>query len=246
MAGHDVWHEFAIALSHPRAYRRPHRLPLVHICADRRRSGGVNMSSFCTIHRVPHAGIDPIVTERAALAVINMVLEPPLRHDTVVITLDRERRGRSLVVIHETDGTTTSSASSSMVVGIDDDELDASHRGDGPSAGGGCARSRRPRRRPLDPGVRNRRGCRARTRGVVRGRRRCQLPARPARRATTMVSTPDRHARSAGDRHGDVRARRSAGDSRSPPARRRRTSSRLSTSSAPSSTSPGRYSSGMS
>jgi len=83
------------------------------------------MSSFCTIHRVPRAGIDPIVTERAALAVINMVLEPPLRHDTIVITLDRERRGRSLVVIHETDWHDDLFGVLDMVVGLDDDELDA-------------------------------------------------------------------------------------------------------------------------
>jgi hypothetical protein len=83
------------------------------------------MSSFCTIHRVPRAGVDPIDSERAALAVINMVLEPPLRHDTVVITLDRERRGRSLVVVHETELHDALFGVLDMVVGLDDDELDA-------------------------------------------------------------------------------------------------------------------------
>ena len=83
------------------------------------------MSSFCTIHRVPRAGIDPIDTERAALAVINMALTPPLRHDTVVITLDQERRGRSLVVVHETDRHDALFGVLEMLVGMADDEFDA-------------------------------------------------------------------------------------------------------------------------
>ncbi len=83
------------------------------------------MSSFCTIHRVPRGSTEPIVTERAALAAIKMVLEPPLRHDTIVITLDRERRGRSLVVIHGTDHHDALFGVLDIVTGIDDDELDA-------------------------------------------------------------------------------------------------------------------------
>lgn len=82
------------------------------------------MSSFCTIHRVPHDDVEPIDTERAALAIINMVLEPPLRHDTVVITLDRERRGRSLVVLHGTRWHDDLFGVLELLVGMDDEELD--------------------------------------------------------------------------------------------------------------------------
>lgn len=83
------------------------------------------MSSFCTFHRVPRAGVDPIDTERAALAVINLVLEPPLHDDTIVIALDRERRGRSLMVVHGTNGHDDLFGVLEMLVEMDVEELDA-------------------------------------------------------------------------------------------------------------------------
>jgi len=51
-------------------------------------------------HRVPRGGIDPIRSSDDALAVI--ALGSPYRNDTVVILLDAERRGSSILVVTDT------------------------------------------------------------------------------------------------------------------------------------------------
>lgn len=60
------------------------------------------MSSFCGAHRLPRATVDPIDSPRAALAVVDLALRRPLAAETVALVLDRDRRGRTIVVV---DGT---------------------------------------------------------------------------------------------------------------------------------------------
>ncbi|MDQ3738197.1 MAG: hypothetical protein M3337_03410 [Actinomycetota bacterium] len=60
------------------------------------------MEQFCAWRRFPRAGVDPISTPQAALAVISMAMQRPLRHETLVLALDAERRGVTVVVV---DGT---------------------------------------------------------------------------------------------------------------------------------------------
>jgi hypothetical protein len=55
------------------------------------------VSRFCTLHRIPRGGIDPIRSEADALAVIG--LAAPFGHDTIALLLDHDRRGRSIVVV---------------------------------------------------------------------------------------------------------------------------------------------------
>ncbi|CAN5584032.1 hypothetical protein BH18ACT3_BH18ACT3_06170 [soil metagenome] len=60
------------------------------------------MDSFCAWRRFPRAGVDPISSPGAALAVVSMAMHRPLRHETLVLALDAERRGVAVVVV---DGT---------------------------------------------------------------------------------------------------------------------------------------------
>lgn len=60
------------------------------------------MDQFCAWRRFPRAGVDPISSPEAALAVITTAMQRPLRHETVVLALDAERRGITVVVV---DGT---------------------------------------------------------------------------------------------------------------------------------------------
>ncbi len=60
------------------------------------------MDQFCAWRRFPRAGVDPISTPQAAMAVISMAMRRPLRHETLVLALDAERRGITIVVV---DGT---------------------------------------------------------------------------------------------------------------------------------------------
>lgn len=60
------------------------------------------MSSNCSLHRLPRAGIDPIDSEPVALAVLDMVVSTPLRHETIVVFLDQQRRGISILVVSGT------------------------------------------------------------------------------------------------------------------------------------------------
>lgn len=60
------------------------------------------MSSFCGFHRLPRAAHDPIDSARSALAVVDLALRRPLTDETIVLVLDHDRRGRTIVVV---DGT---------------------------------------------------------------------------------------------------------------------------------------------
>lgn len=58
------------------------------------------MSRKRKYHPVPRGGIDPIRSANDALAVL--ALAAPFGHDTIVILLDVERRGTSIVVVTDT------------------------------------------------------------------------------------------------------------------------------------------------
>jgi hypothetical protein len=60
------------------------------------------MSSNCSLHRLPRAGIDPIDSEPVALSLLGMVVSTPLRHETIVAFLDQQRRGISILVVNGT------------------------------------------------------------------------------------------------------------------------------------------------
>jgi hypothetical protein len=61
------------------------------------------MSAFCAAHRLPRAAVDPIDDPAAALAVVAMAMHRPLRHETIALVLDADRRGRTIVVVDGTD-----------------------------------------------------------------------------------------------------------------------------------------------
>ena len=52
---------------------------------------------------VPTAGVDPIDSRGEAIAALSLVIGRPLRAETVVLTLDRWRRGVGMVAIDDTD-----------------------------------------------------------------------------------------------------------------------------------------------
>jgi hypothetical protein len=54
---------------------------------------------------VPTAGVDPIDSRGEAIAALSLVITRPLRAETVVLTLDRWRRGVGMVAIDGTDDT---------------------------------------------------------------------------------------------------------------------------------------------
>ena len=70
------------------------------------------MSQFCASHRMPRAGIDPVDTPATALAVVRMAMSRPLRPETIVLVLDGDRCGRTIVVV---DGTESADAVSDVV-----------------------------------------------------------------------------------------------------------------------------------
>lgn len=51
---------------------------------------------------VPRAGLDPIADEASALAVVRLAAARPMRHETIVVLLDEDRRGVGLVVVSGT------------------------------------------------------------------------------------------------------------------------------------------------
>jgi hypothetical protein len=61
---------------------------------------GDAMSRNRKFHPVPRGGIDPIRSADDALAVL--ALAAPYGHDTIVILLDAERRGSSIMVVNDT------------------------------------------------------------------------------------------------------------------------------------------------
>lgn len=61
------------------------------------------MSHYCGVHRPPRAGIDPVDSASAALAVLRLAVTRPLRSEVIVLVLDGERRGRTIVVVDGTE-----------------------------------------------------------------------------------------------------------------------------------------------
>lgn len=61
------------------------------------------MSQFCEVHRTPRGGLDPVDSAAAALAVVHLAIQRPLRAETVAALLEPDLRGRTLVVVDGTD-----------------------------------------------------------------------------------------------------------------------------------------------
>ena len=62
------------------------------------------MSRFCGAHRfLPRAGVDPIDDAVAALAVIRLAVHRPPTDETIVLVLDSDHRGRTVVVVDGTE-----------------------------------------------------------------------------------------------------------------------------------------------
>jgi hypothetical protein len=61
------------------------------------------VSQFCGVHRAPRAGIDPIDSQAAALAVIKLAMHLPLAAETIALVLDADLRGRTVVVVDGTE-----------------------------------------------------------------------------------------------------------------------------------------------
>ena len=57
------------------------------------------MSSFCSLHRLPRAGVDPIDSEPDARALLDLLITAPLRSETIVLLLDHERRGLGVLMV---------------------------------------------------------------------------------------------------------------------------------------------------
>ena len=184
----------------------------------------------------------PSVPSTDAIAVVSMAIHRPLEAETIAFFLDDTSRSNTITVVSgTTDPDSVLSVAECMSVG-GRQIADVVWCG----AGHGAARGRTKlagnaagRHRPMDRGQRDHRVARHRADRVVRrrpGRRR--LPARTARRAAAMVNAclPDPYRR----------ARRSAGLSRRPAARKRRSSSRLDVNDAPASIRSSKYSSGTS
>jgi hypothetical protein len=60
------------------------------------------MSNICSLHRLPRARIDPIDSECTALSMLSLMIDAPMRPETVVMLLDHEHRGISLLVVSRT------------------------------------------------------------------------------------------------------------------------------------------------
>ncbi|MGH9132765.1 MAG: hypothetical protein ACRDZZ_02425 [Ilumatobacteraceae bacterium] len=58
---------------------------------------------FCSAHRPPRAGIDPIVSAESALAVVALAMHQPSRSETIALLLDHERRGVGVTVVSGTE-----------------------------------------------------------------------------------------------------------------------------------------------
>ena len=58
---------------------------------------------FCSAHRPPRAGIDPIDCAESALAVIALAIQRPPAAETIAILLDHERRGVCVTIVSGTE-----------------------------------------------------------------------------------------------------------------------------------------------
>jgi hypothetical protein len=61
------------------------------------------VSKFCGAHRAPRGGVDRIVDAAGALAVIRLAMSSPPRPETIVMILDPDHRGRTIVVVDGTE-----------------------------------------------------------------------------------------------------------------------------------------------
>ncbi len=57
------------------------------------------MSSHCSLHRLPQAGVDPIDSDVVARCLLDALVSTPLRHETIVVFLDHQRRGISILTV---------------------------------------------------------------------------------------------------------------------------------------------------
>jgi hypothetical protein len=57
---------------------------------------------FCSAHRTPRAGVDPIRDAATAMRVVELAMHHPPIAETVALLLDHERRGLGLVVVSGT------------------------------------------------------------------------------------------------------------------------------------------------
>jgi hypothetical protein len=57
---------------------------------------------FCSAHRTPRAGVDPIRDAATAMRVVELAMHHPPVAETVALLLDHERRGLGLVVVSGT------------------------------------------------------------------------------------------------------------------------------------------------
>lgn len=58
----------------------------------------------CPVHRrPPRAGIDPINSYDAAFMTVSLAVHRPLRHETIVVMLDHERRGLAITAVSGTE-----------------------------------------------------------------------------------------------------------------------------------------------
>jgi hypothetical protein len=60
------------------------------------------MTGYCVGRRLPRAGIDPIASERAALSMFAMLMSTPPRFETILLPLDDQRCGHTVVVVADT------------------------------------------------------------------------------------------------------------------------------------------------
>jgi hypothetical protein len=58
---------------------------------------------FCSSHRPPRAGLDPIRTADAALAVVALAMHHPPRHEAIALLLDAEHRGLAVTIVTGTE-----------------------------------------------------------------------------------------------------------------------------------------------
>jgi hypothetical protein len=60
------------------------------------------MSSSCSLHRLPRAGVDRIDSELVARSMLGLMVSDPMRTETIVLLLDHERRGIGVLVVSGT------------------------------------------------------------------------------------------------------------------------------------------------
>ncbi len=60
------------------------------------------MSNYCTYHRLPHAGVDPIDSHEVALSMIGFMMGDPVRSETLVLFLDEQHCGIQVTIVNGT------------------------------------------------------------------------------------------------------------------------------------------------